>query len=115
FRAAKAYGAGEAQMIFRLGYDPEVIDIGGVTVENFGKRVPLASLPTTQAADRRREKDLAAAAKAAAAATAQSGPVEGGDLRFEIATGSVIRPISPYVYGVNSQKDPGYGATVRRL
>ncbi len=113
FRAAKSYAAGDAQMIFRLGYDPEVLEIGGVTVESFGKRVPVSSLPTTQTADRRREKELAAAAKQAA--SADTGPVAGGELRFEIATGKVIRPISPYVYGVNSQKDPGYGATVRRL
>ena len=27
----------------------------------------------------------------------------------------MIRPISPYVYGINSQKDDGIGVTVRRM
>ena len=42
-------------------------------------------------------------------------PTEGGDLPIEVATGEVIRPISPYVYGINSQPDEGAGATVRRM
>ena len=39
---------GEAQVVFRLGYAPETIDIGGVTVENFGKQLALADLPVTK-------------------------------------------------------------------
>jgi hypothetical protein len=42
--AAQAYPAGEANMIFRLGYDPEVIDLGGVKVENFGKAIAMGGL-----------------------------------------------------------------------
>jgi mannan endo-1,4-beta-mannosidase len=100
-------------MIFRLGYDPETIDIGGVTVESFGKRVAVGGLPATQASDRKRERDAAAAAKAAAAAPTT--PVEGGPLAIAVDAGNVIRPISPYVYGINSQKDDGTGTTVRRM
>src|SRR5690606_24636708 len=37
----------QAQMIFRLGYNLETIDIGGVQVENFGKQLALADLPVT--------------------------------------------------------------------
>jgi endo-1,4-beta-xylanase len=48
FVAAQAYGPGEAQVIFRLGYEPQTIDIGGVTVENFGKKLALEALPKTQ-------------------------------------------------------------------
>jgi GH35 family endo-1,4-beta-xylanase len=48
FKSEASYAAGEAQMIFRLGYDPEKIEIGGVTVQNFGKSVALSSLPTTK-------------------------------------------------------------------
>lgn len=48
FTAAQAYGANEAQMIFRLGYPPEVIEIGGFSLENFGKELALADLPTTK-------------------------------------------------------------------
>ena len=47
FTAAESYAAGEAQILFRLGYSPETIDIGGVTVENFGKKLALADLPKT--------------------------------------------------------------------
>lgn len=48
FRAEQSYQPGEAQMIFRLGYKPQTIDIGGVTVENFGKQLALADLPVTK-------------------------------------------------------------------
>ena len=114
FTAAQAYQAGEANMIFRLGYDPQVIELGGVKVENFGKAITMGALPTSMSADRRRAKAFAAAAKDAQANTAA---VEAGDLTFDVDTGKVIRPISPYVYGINSQKDDGNssGATVRRM
>ncbi len=48
FAAAESYGAGEAHMIFRLGYSPEVIDIAGVTVESFGKKLAISDLPVTR-------------------------------------------------------------------
>jgi hypothetical protein len=112
FKAARAYGVGEGHMIFRLGYDPEVIQIGGITVENFGKRVAMNVLPTTQTQDRKRERAAATAAKAAAAFPANA--TDGGELDVAIDVKKVIRPISPYVYGVNSQPIDGVGATVRR-
>jgi endo-1,4-beta-xylanase len=48
YKAQMSYAAGEAQLIFRLGYEPQTIQIGGVTVENFGKQLVLADLPTTK-------------------------------------------------------------------
>ncbi|MES1187715.1 MAG: endo-1,4-beta-xylanase [Myxococcales bacterium] len=48
YKAERSYAPGEAQLIFRLGYEPETIQIGGVTVENFGKQLVLADLPTTK-------------------------------------------------------------------
>jgi hypothetical protein len=115
FKAARAYAADEAHMLFRLGYDPQVLEIGGVKVESFGKQVAVSALPSTQAADRRREKAAALAARQAADAVAALPPTEGGELRFEVAAGQVVRPISPYVYGINSQPADGMGATVRRM
>ena len=114
FNADKAYAAGEANMIFRLGYEPQTIDLGGVKVESFGKQIAMGGLPTSQTADRRRAKAFAAAAKDA---QASAKPVEAGELTFEVDTAKVIRPISPYVYGINSQKDDNNssGATVRRM
>ena len=100
-------------MIFRLGYDPQVLEIGGVRVESYGKAISVNDLPTSQGADRRRERAAAKAAKAAAAN--QTGILEGGPLAFQIDQAQVIRPISPYVYGISSQPPEATGATVRRM
>lgn len=115
FKAARAYAPGEAHAIFRLGYDPETIEIGGVKVEDFGKQIAYSNLPSTQGADRKREHAWAAAAKEAAAKEAALPPTEGGDLPITVSTGEVLRPISPYVYGINSQPFDGVGTTVRRM
>jgi endo-1,4-beta-xylanase len=48
FAAQESYEAGEAHAIFRLGYAPEIIDIGGFTLENFGKKLAVADLPVTR-------------------------------------------------------------------
>lgn len=113
FAAARAYAAGEANMIFRLGYDPQTLDIAGVQVEGFAKRITVGALPSTQGADKRRERDLQSAVKQAS--TAPTTPVEGGALAIEVDPGKVLRPISPYVYGINSQKQDDAHATVRRM
>jgi hypothetical protein len=112
FTAAAAYAAGEANMIFRLGYEPQTLELGGVKVENFGKAIAMGGLPASMTSDRRRAKALASASKDAQGSTT---PVEAGELTFEVDAGKVIRPISPYVYGINSQKDEGIGVTVRRM
>jgi hypothetical protein len=107
FVASDRYGPGQAQIIFRLGYEPETIEIGGVTVENFGKQLALTDLPTTEGADRKRA-DPAVAPPALP-------PVQGGDLAFSVIPAKVIGAISPYVYGINSQPGAGINATVRRM
>lgn len=48
FAAAESYAPGQAHVIFRLGYSPEIIDIAGVTVENFGKKLAITDLPVTR-------------------------------------------------------------------
>src|SRR5579871_1191381 len=115
FKAARSYAPGEGHAIFRLGYDPQVIEIGGVKVEDFGKAIAYSNLPSTQATDKKREHLAAAAAKEAAAKAALQPPTEGGDLPVTVSAGEVIRPISPYVYGINSQPFEGVGTTVRRM
>jgi hypothetical protein len=112
FQAAADYAPGEAQMIFRLGYTPQVIHIGGISVEDFGKDVTIDVLPTTQAIDRRREREALAAIEAAQAADTTI--KDGGTLRFAVNPGKVIRTISPYVYGLNAQPDDDIGVPVRR-
>jgi mannan endo-1,4-beta-mannosidase len=42
-------------------------------------------------------------------------PVDGGPLAFEIVPEKVVGPISPYVYGINSQSPEGIRTTVRRM
>ncbi len=115
FESVSDYAAGEAQMIFRLGYDPQVIELGGIRVESYGKLIASGDLPSSQGADRRRERAAAKAAKAAAAAANQTGVLEGGPLAFQIDPAQVVRPISPYVYGISSQPPEGLGVTVRRM
>jgi hypothetical protein len=107
FRAAGDYAPGQAQMIFRLGYSPETIQIGGLRVENFAKIVLLSKLPTTQGVDR----NLAARPPSVAP---RLEPVDAGELAFQIDPGKVIRKISRLVYGINSQPFDDTGATLRR-
>jgi Glycoside hydrolase family 44 len=107
FVAHEHYGAGEAQMIFRLGYEPEAFAIGGISVENFGKKLAFSALPASEAQDRKREFRPGPPVRLE--------PIEGGELAFEIAPSKVIGRISPYVYGVNSQNAAGLNVSVRRM
>ena len=104
FVAKRKFGAGEAQMIFRLGYDPETIDIGGIAIENFGKKLKVSALPTTKPWSPPKRIEAAAGP-----------PIDGGPLAVVVDVSKAIGPISPYVYGVNSQEAQGLGVTVRRM
>ncbi len=106
FSSKDGYALGQAQMIFRLGYEPETIQIGGFRLENFGNQVSIAALPTTAGIDKKLEGGTVVAKRLAV--------VNAGELRFDIKPGEVVGPISPYVYGINSQKLEDTGATVRR-
>ena len=59
FISNQAFKPGEGQLVFRLGYSPETIDIAGVTVENFGKQLALADLPVTKVTYKGIEPDAA--------------------------------------------------------
>ncbi|HEY8943085.1 MAG TPA: glycoside hydrolase family 44 protein [Polyangiaceae bacterium] len=107
FTAAESYPAGGANVIFRLGYEPQTIEIAAVSVENFGKKMRRWSLPSTEAA----EKKLLAEPYVEAPITVG----DGGDLVFTVTPTQVLGPISPLVYGLNAQKAEGTGATVRRM
>lgn len=65
FKAEQSYAANEAQLLFRLGYEPQTLLIGGVTVENFGDRLTVADLPTTHLTYPGMEADAAWRAPAA--------------------------------------------------
>ena len=49
--------AGGANVAFRLGYGPQVVEIGGLSILNFGRRVALESLPKTEIHYRGEEPD----------------------------------------------------------
>jgi Glycoside hydrolase family 44 len=110
FAVEESYAAGGAQMIFRLGYEPEAFEIGGITVQNFGKALSLWDLPSSEQADHR--ADVALAQTVPTAALPQT---DGGALQFEIAPDRPVGPISPYVYGINSQNLGKVNATIRRM
>ena len=47
FLAAEDLEAAQTRINFRLGYEPQVIEIGGIAVLNYGKTVALQALPRT--------------------------------------------------------------------
>ncbi|HMA91304.1 MAG TPA: hypothetical protein VKP30_01405, partial [Polyangiaceae bacterium] len=59
FVANENYRAGNAQMMFRLGYVKEIIEFGGIQIQNFGKKLALADLPVTRITYRGMEPDAA--------------------------------------------------------
>ena len=48
FIAAEDYAAGEAHILFRLGYRPQTVEIAGFSLSNFGQTAQLADLPRTK-------------------------------------------------------------------
>jgi endo-1,4-beta-xylanase len=48
FRAVESYSAGGAHFIFRLGYAPQTIELGGFSLVNYATSVELQSLPQTR-------------------------------------------------------------------
>jgi hypothetical protein len=104
FVAKQGFDAGAAQMIFRLGYEPETIDLAGVTVQDFGRKVTVAALPTTAPWSPPRKPKPAPLAE-----------IDGGPLVVTVDPSKAVGPISPYVYGINSQDADSIGVTVRRM
>ena len=49
FEAAMTYPAGEAKLNFRLGFAPQTVELGGITVESFGTALAVSALPVTRA------------------------------------------------------------------
>ncbi len=106
FIAASSYAPGEAQAIFRLGYEPETIQVAGVTVQNFKDTVSIARLPTTEGKDRLLAKKSVVAVALPV--------VDAGPLELKVEPAKELGKISPFVYGLNSQNLDETGATVRR-
>ncbi len=47
FVAAERYGPGQAQFLIRVGYDPQILEVGPVKLLNYGKKVRPRDLPRT--------------------------------------------------------------------
>lgn len=59
FEAKGDYEAGQAAVIFRAGYEPQIIEIGGIQVLDLGADIPQSKLPFTPATYIGREPDAA--------------------------------------------------------
>jgi endo-1,4-beta-xylanase len=64
FVAKRNFKAGEAQVVFRLGYTPQTIDLAEIKVENFQKQLTLADLPKSKTTYAGMEPDAPWRAKA---------------------------------------------------
>jgi endo-1,4-beta-xylanase len=64
FVAKRNFKAGEAQVVFRLGYPPATIDLADIKVENFQKELTLADMPKSKGSYAGMELDAPWRAKA---------------------------------------------------
>jgi GH35 family endo-1,4-beta-xylanase len=65
FLAAQDAPVGEAFLRFHLGYGPQVLEIGGLRLINYGNRIPLSEMPYTPLAYKGRRDDAPWRAEAA--------------------------------------------------
>lgn len=89
FVAQEGHGTGGAQVAFRLGYHPQVIEIGGLELWNFGQSVALRDLPQSLITYRGIEVD----APWRKTAAARIEKLRKGDLRIVVtdARGRAVR------------------------
>ncbi len=59
FLASRDFPAGESRVCFRVGYDRQTIEIGGLQITNFGKNAKLEDLPRTGVSYAGRSADAA--------------------------------------------------------
>lgn len=128
FIAGQAFGPGEAQIAFRLGFAPQVLEFGAVTVENFRKELALADIPTARptysgmaadaswrkdAADRiekTRKADLAVIVK-----TADGKPVLGAKVTLRQTRSGFHFGTSAPASDILSEQNPRFREVLREL
>jgi endo-1,4-beta-xylanase len=66
FRPETAVAGNSVRVVFYLGFRPQSVEVGGVSLLNFGKNVTVAELPATQLTYKGREPDAAWRKQAAA-------------------------------------------------
>jgi GH35 family endo-1,4-beta-xylanase len=59
FQLKQDFKAGEAQICFRLGYERQTLELGGLELINYGPNIKLESLPRTRVSYTGREADAA--------------------------------------------------------
>jgi GH35 family endo-1,4-beta-xylanase len=100
--------AGAAHFTFRLGYDPQTIEIGGLQVLNYGQGIARDQLPYTPATYEGREPDAAWRKTAAA----QIERLRKGDLRVRVIDRSG-KPVSDAKVRVRMKRHAfGWGSAV---
>jgi len=57
FAAVESYAAGGAHVCFRVGYDPQAIELAGFRLVNYGRKVKVSDLPVTIPTYRGQEPD----------------------------------------------------------
>ena len=108
FTASMDYAAGEAQVRFRAGYDPQVIEIGGLTVTNYGRAVTTRELPYTPTTYSGRAPD----APWRVAAAARIEKLRKGDLTI-LVRDAAGRPVPGAQVHVSMRRHAyGFGAAV---
>lgn len=122
FKAEADYPAGEAQIGFRLGYEPQTLQIAGLQVKNFKKELTLADLPKTpitypgmapdaqwrsaaaERIDRFRKGDLTVLVKDAAGGGVSGASVELEMVRSDFGLGATVRGAQVLGEDANYQK-----------
>ena len=89
FKAELDYAAGNGAARFRLGYDRQSFELGGVVLKNYGNSLPLSSLPTAGFTYAGRSKN----APWRAAADARIEQLRKGDLMVKVV-GQSGQPVS---------------------
>ncbi|MEM7625150.1 MAG: endo-1,4-beta-xylanase [Planctomycetota bacterium] len=97
FRAGQDFAVGEAKMSFQFGYDGQTVEIGGVSVMNYGPDADMAALPQTKlvypghaadapwrAAAAQRIDELRKGDLHITVVDAQGRPVPGAEVRIEM-------------------------------
>lgn len=108
FRAGETRSAGEAQLNFQLGFDPQVIEIGGIQAMNYGSRVKVSDLPATRFGYRGQEAD----APWRGAAAARIEQWRKGDLTIHL-TDATGQPVSNASVAVRMKRHAfGFGSAV---
>lgn len=131
FKASRGFAVGEASIILRMGYEPQKIEVGGLTVVDYGKAVALEDLPVTKLSYQGREADapwrkaaqeridkIRVGALWVRVRDAQGRPVEGAvvslkQTRNAFHFGSAIS--GNYLFGRSRGGDGRYAEEIKRL